>query len=127
MVDHVPFLLGTTGMIAAVDQYVNGLPKIRKALMAAILLVLGGFGGGVAATTIGVRRDLERFNVEHKQIFGMIGDDQRAMHDMRLSQGQSISEVTRAVNALTCDLNNVPNSRCEWWIANGRPDNLRNR
>ncbi len=120
--DHLHLWTGAVGMIAAMNEYVDGLPKVRKAFMAAVLLLAGGFGGGVMATTVAMRSDLVRFNAEHRSIFKALADDEAAMDEMRASHAHAIRDVTEAINNLTCDINEVPNSRCEWWIDNGRPD-----
>ncbi len=114
-------IIGLTAMLAPVDEYVETLPKMRRALMPAGLLVAGGFGGGIAVSTVGVRQDLARFDVEHKQIFSLISDDTSKMAAMRREHQTAIRAVTEAISNLTCDINNIPNARCEWWIDNGRP------
>jgi hypothetical protein len=102
----------------AVDEYVETLPKVKRAMMTAALLLAGGFGGGVTVTTFGIRADLRA--VERYMV-----NDQQEMIEMRTGHRAAINEVRDAVNDLICEINRVPHARCNFWLANGRPDNLR--
>jgi len=107
------------GVIMAIDEYVEGVPKIRRALVAAALLVAGGFGGGVAVTLFGIRDDLSVLKIDQTAMAEYVVQDQIAMADMR----SSLVSVRDAVNDLICELNNVPlDIRCEIWISSGRPE-----
>jgi hypothetical protein len=107
------------GVLMAVDEYVEGLPKIRRALVAGALLVAGGFGGGVAVTLFGIRDDLNVINIDQAAMAEYIVQDQAAMVDMR----SSLASVRDAINDLICELNNIPlDVRCEIWISSGRPE-----
>ena len=122
MVGYIPPRMAAMGMIAALDSYVEGLPKMRRAFMAAALLLLGGFGGGVMITLFGVNEDLDLIKTQHVAMGAYIVQDKAAMAHLKADQEEAISEMTEAIQDLTCDINNVPNARCEWWIDNGRPD-----
>jgi len=100
-------------MIASVDEYVETLPKMRRAFLAAALLIAGGFGGGTFISQFRLDARLDGVELRASENSSYIAQD-------RINSATILDRI----DDLTCEMNDVPLTVCNYWINNGRPISL---
>ena len=106
-------IIGTLAMIASIDTYVETLPKMRRAIVAIVLFVLGGFGGGTMVAQFRLDARLDRAERQVNLNTAYITEDR-----------ENVAKILESIQELTCDLYDVPNPVCRYWLDNGRPKSL---